>query len=127
MKTKTKSRYTQQGIQTLLKSNDKALCRAIVAIYKRQTQAEQAHGNTLEHNGKGFTAIDAYVMSYCARLLLQGSTLSYSQMRGARSTMQKYWKQLIEVAEENDRIKQARAERALLEKLDKSFLTGGFA
>jgi len=94
--------HSKESIQALLLSNDKALARGIVAIYKRQTQAEQAVGATKEDNGVGFTGVDASILSSFATQVLKGWTLSIKQKVIARKKMPKYWKQLAEVAMEND-------------------------
>ena len=41
-------------IVELLKTNDKAVCRALVLLNERQTRDEQASENTKYNNGRGF-------------------------------------------------------------------------
>lgn len=110
---KPKSKYTKEQIQILLMSNDKAVYRAIVAIYRRQTPNEQSIGVTVEHNGEGFTAIDSMLFSSFAQQILAGRTLSYKQLQLARAGMKKYWAQLIKVAEANDVIRAAQQPKQL--------------
>lgn len=102
---RTTSRYSKQSIQDILLSSPKALMRGVVAIYKRQTLSEQADGITKEHNGIGFTGVDAFILSSFATQILCGMKLSERQLTIARRKMPKYWRQLIEIAETNDRIK----------------------
>jgi len=113
---KKQSKYSKEMIQELLLTNPRALARGVVAIYKRQTDAEQSAGTTKEANGRGFTGVDAAILSSFALQLLGGPhsyrTLSAKQTAIAMKCMPKYWKQLIEVAEMNDALRVARAANA---------------
>jgi hypothetical protein len=102
------SKYSKEMIQELLRTNDKALARGVVAIYKRQTESEQANQTTSVDNGMGFTGADAYILSSFAVQIGRGWTLSPKQRALAVKKMPKYWKQLIEVAEDNDVLKAAK-------------------
>ena len=95
--------WDKTKIQTLLETNDRAVHRATVALYKRQTSAEQAEGQTREHNGRGYSAFDAEIMSSFAVQLIAGRTLSQKQMEIARKKLKKYAGQLLEVAKEKGR------------------------
>jgi hypothetical protein len=88
------------GITGLLMSNDAALHRAVVAIYRRQTASEQASLQTKEDNGVGFSGCDAEILSSFAQKILKGWIMTPKCVAIARKKMPKYWKQLAEVAME---------------------------
>lgn len=86
-------------LQQLLRSNDRALYRACVAIYRRQTAAEQLQGKAIEDDGKGFTKYDAPVLSRIAVDLLHGRPLSQRDYDTLRRAMPKYWRQLMVISQ----------------------------
>jgi len=90
--------WTKEGIQQLLDSNPKAVQRAIVAIYKRQTADEQASKTTRVHNSVGFSAIDAQLLTSFAEQIGRGRTLSEKQLTLGRAKIKRYWRQLMEIA-----------------------------
>ena len=104
--------HSKESIQALLRTNDRALARGIVAIYKRQTASEQASEATLQDNGVGFTGCDAHILSSFAKQVQKGWTLSIKQNAIARNKMPKYWKQLLEVSMENEHKKALLAKKA---------------
>ena len=94
--------WDRDAIFDLLDNNDKAVARAILALYKRQTTSEQSVGYTKEHNSVGFTAFDAPFLSSLAESLPKyHNNLTVRQLAKARPMMKKYWKQLLDIAEEN--------------------------
>lgn len=96
--TTTEKTWTVDEIKALLKRSDKAVTRAVLAIYRLQTVDEQCSQTTKEYNGVGFNAIDSELMSSFAIQLLQGRTLSIKQLEIARKRMMKYSKQLMGIA-----------------------------
>ena len=107
----------KRKIQALIDSNDKAVPRAILAVYQYQTMCEQSSGHTVEANGVGFSGVDGELLSSFAQQLQRGRTLSEKQMTYARKKIRKYWNQLRFIAERNAElaikqkfINQARAE-----------------
>jgi hypothetical protein len=81
--------------------------RALVALFKRQTEAERVVNTTDTNNNRGFTSADAKWGSIAAKYYIKHGKLEDWQVepwlvKDARGTMriQKYWKQLDEVAKE---------------------------
>lgn len=97
-KSKTK-KERREKVKQLLLTNDVAVLRGIIAIYKRQTNEEQNSDATLEHNNQGFCAFDASTMSLYAKQILEYGGLSRQQMTIARSRIIRYSKQLADLAE----------------------------
>lgn len=95
METKT---WTEDGIIQLLTHSDRAVERAMVAIYKRQTADEQASATTQHHNSIGFSAFDAKNGSYYAKWVLSGRRLNGTYLEKARRIAVKYRKQLLDIA-----------------------------
>jgi hypothetical protein len=88
-----------ETIRTLLLSNDRAVERAMVVIFNRQTSDEQSAGHTSHHNGKGFSAFDAGSGSYYAKWVLSGRSLTGKHLVNARKMSLRYVRQLVEEAE----------------------------
>lgn len=87
-------------LKHLVRTNDRALVRAILLVYANQTWAEQEAGESMEHNGVGFTQYDATSMSRIAEKLKAQQPLTDSELEHARWTMPKYWKQLMVVSKQ---------------------------
>lgn len=97
--TKMKTKLTKESIQDLLAKSDKAVERAMIVIYDRQTQDEKATSDTRHTNQRGFSGAHASKGSYYARWVLSGKHLSGSHLAKARAMSMHYWRQLIEAAE----------------------------
>tara|TARA_Y100000593_G_scaffold44225_2_gene84406 strand:+ start:367 stop:663 length:297 start_codon:yes stop_codon:yes gene_type:complete len=93
--------WTQEAIKELLKTNDKAVARGVVAIYNLQTESEKIIGETSEANGVGFNGVDANFMSSIAQFYMQKNWLSPKQIEFARKKLLKYSKQLTNIANSN--------------------------
>ena len=85
-------------LQNLVRTNKKALYRAIILIADLQTPEEKAYGATIEHNGVGFGAVDAEMMTSLALRLKNGGELSERELAICRNKMPKYWKQLYKIS-----------------------------
>ena len=94
--------WTADEIRPRLQSSQVWLERAIVAVYKMQTKEEQRAESTLVHNGVGFNGCDARTLSYYAKWILSGKTLSGKHLHKARRMMLKYSEQLAMIANLNE-------------------------
>lgn len=94
-------------IQTLIAHSDRAVERAILAIYKNQTCEEMLKCKSIEENKVGFGKVDAKEMSVLAQKLLKGEKLSEGEFARARNKMKKYWKQLMHISKKNIEAKKA--------------------
>lgn len=94
--------HTPESIKDLLSKNDRAVERAILAIYGRQTLDEQAMGDTRHYNGIGFSGAHANLGSYLARWLLKGNHLTGKHLDKARHMSMHYSRQLAEIANRNN-------------------------
>lgn len=92
------SNWNKASIHALLDANQKAVQRAIVAIYNAQTNDEQSSGRTKDHNGVGFGAYDAEFMSSLAVQIKAGKWLTGPQFAIGRNKIKRYWRQLAEIA-----------------------------
>lgn len=95
--------WNKESIHSLLDQNPRAVERALVAIWKRQTADEQANLTTKHANGVGFSAFDAEFCSDIAQRLVSGrvSQLSPKQLAVCRNKMKRYWRQLVELADQS--------------------------
>jgi hypothetical protein len=97
----TSNGWSKDSIQALIDTNDRAVMRALLVLYSRQTEAEQATESTREHNGRGFSAFDAEILSSFAVQVKSRGTLTPRQLEVARKRVRSYWKQLLEVASQS--------------------------
>jgi hypothetical protein len=96
------AKWNEASILQLIISNDRALERAIIAIYNRQTEDEKSASSTRHTNGIGFAGPDASLGSYYAKWLLSGRSLSGNHLLKARKMMMKYRGQLTRIANQNE-------------------------
>lgn len=101
---------TKEKVLDILNSNDKAVERAILALYERQTSNEKNTFSSDEHNGVGFNKYDAKFLSSLAEYLIRNPNrgLTAKQLAAVRkvypnqsnSVIGKYYNQLIQIAKE---------------------------
>lgn len=90
--------WTKESIINLIDTNDRAVERAIIAIYDRQTQDEKATSDTHHTNHRGFRSNHASKGSYYARWILSGRHLTGHHLENARKIARHYHRQLLEIA-----------------------------
>ena len=90
---------TKTKIIALLASNPRAVERALVALYHRQTVDEQRTSTTKESNGVGFNARDAEYATYLARWVMSGKRLTGVHLVRGRRIATYYARQLAEMSE----------------------------
>jgi hypothetical protein len=90
--------WTRTEIETLVNTNDRAVERAMVAIWERQTRDEQATEMTRHHNGIGFSGWTAKSGTYFARWVQSGRTLSGKHLDKARKIALHHAGQLTRIA-----------------------------
>jgi hypothetical protein len=89
-------------IREMLGRNPKWAVAALLRIYERQTEEEQASQSTHVHNGVGFTGADAEILSSFAQQVQRGRTLSAKQMDLLNRRIRKYARQLESIAAEKE-------------------------
>jgi hypothetical protein len=96
---------TKQDIVNLLRTNDKAVARALVVLTERQTADEQRSEETKYRNGQGFRPCHARMGTnmaqfYTVRGFLSQKQVGYwrSPMKGGAMRIEIYAGQLLEVA-----------------------------
>ena len=89
---------TVEIIRELLRTNDRAVVRAIWVLYERQTPTERASRETIDANGEGFNAYDANFLTSLARQADERGTLSPKQIAAGRRAVMKYAGQLANIA-----------------------------
>lgn len=88
----------EQYLKRLLKSDDRALARAIVLIYNNQTPEEKQTGKSIEDNQIGFTKWDAKELGTIAKKIKQKQPLTEAELAKSRNKMVKYWRQLMVIS-----------------------------
>jgi len=91
--------WNRENILSLLEKNDRAVEKAILAIYRRQTSEEQNSSATIHRNGIGFSGAHAQVGTYYAKWLLSGRSLTGKHLDKARKIAKHYVAQLLEEAQ----------------------------
>lgn len=97
-----KKTWTREEIEGLLRINDRAVERAMVVIWERQTADEQAVGATRHHNGIGFCGWSARSGSYFAGWVREGRRLTGKHLERARRIALHHAGQLTRIA--NDEV-----------------------
>ena len=90
--------WKKEEIKDLLQKSDRAVMRGLVVIYSLQTEDEKKAEETSEHNGVGFSGVDAKFLSSLAKQVMAKGGLSEKQMLHARKKMMKYAGQLTKVS-----------------------------
>jgi hypothetical protein len=90
--------WTREDIATLLTTNDRAVERAMVAIWERQTQDEQSTETTRHSNGVGFSGWTARSGTYYARWVQGGRGLTGKHLDKARRIALHHAGQLTAIA-----------------------------
>ena len=90
--------WTPDEIRALLDRSLEAVERAVVAIYRRQTEDEKEAYETKHHNRVGFAACHAGLGTYYAKWILSGKHLSGSHVERARKMVRHYAGQLHQIA-----------------------------
>lgn len=88
--------WTRSKVQALISTNDKAVIRALLAVYAKQTEAEKQSDHTHCENGVGFSKFDAELLTSFAKQYNRAGFLSEKQMSIARRKMASYWRQLLD-------------------------------
>jgi len=90
--------WKKEEIKELLMKSDKAVMRGLVVIYSLQTAEERSAEVTIEHNGVGFSGVDAKFLSSLAEQIQKRGSLSEKQMFYARKKILKYAGQLTKIS-----------------------------
>ena len=91
----TNQEQWESYLRELIKTNNKALLRAILCIYNNQTNEEKNKGESIDWNGIGFNRWDSREMSEIAKKIKSGQPLTKGELAKSRNKMHKYWKQLM--------------------------------
>ena len=109
----TSQKQWEAYLKDLLKTNDKALLRAIILIYDNQTPEEKDKGESIEDNCIGFSKIDAKEMGDIARKIKANKALTKGELAKSRNKMQKYWKQLMIISKKRAETKKLQEQKEL--------------
>lgn len=82
------------------------ICRALVALYERQTEDEQSTETTSTKNGIGFNGIDAPILTSLAKFYQERGFLTPKQVDLAAKRLQRYTKQLAHIANQQQEVHQ---------------------
>lgn len=110
------NQLTKEYIQEVLSREDEigmhAIGRALVHLLARQTYDEQVAEQTKYHNGVGFTGCDGEIGASMAKFYERRGYLTVKQVKywqkkiGKKqqtTRIGKYWKQILEVAEQKQK------------------------
>lgn len=95
--TKTEQRkHLVAKLKDVLAKQEAWAVRAMLLIYKHQTDDEQTKDSTDHHNDVGFNANDAFILSQFAKSYHKWGRLTPKQLAIVHRKMPKYARQLIE-------------------------------
>ena len=86
---------TLTALQQKLALDGRWAIRALLAIFRNQTEDEQDKATVRDHNEMGFRCMDAEILTSFARQVHNRRTLSEKQMRVVHKLMPKYARQLM--------------------------------
>ncbi len=96
----------KEQIVELLKTNDRAVARALIVLNLRQTEDERHCEGTINLNGQGFTPADAFMGTRMAEFAQKRGFLTQKQIEYWRKPnvkgvprIAKYARQLLEIAQ----------------------------
>lgn len=84
--------------KNLIQTSDRAVMRAMVALYNLQTEAEKHTGKTTNLNGVGFSGAHSRRGTYYAKWCLSGRDLTGHHLENARKIALRYTRQLATIA-----------------------------
>ena len=116
--------WTKEAIKNLLKSNSKAVIKAITILYSYQTEEEKEIEATTLVNHKGFNKVDAEILTSFAEQIKAGRTLSQKQLALAFKLVPKYAGQILKHMAEQEKHEQ---EEELREKAQNALMKMNFA
>ena len=90
--------WTRTEIEEMINGNDRAVERAMVAIWERQTADEQETQGTRHHNGRGFASATARSGTYFAEWVRSGRRLTGKHLVKARKIALHHAGQLTDFA-----------------------------
>lgn len=94
----TVATWTPETVDALLVNNPRAVERAIVALFARQTEDEKSSDSTRHSNSRGFNAADARKLSFIAKFLGEGKHLKTETCKRYVAIVRKYRAQLADIA-----------------------------
>lgn len=98
--------WTEDSIRALIQTNDKAVIRALQALWEYQTYAEQNIGEAVEDNRVGYNKPDSKTAKFYINILNgPNPKLGSWQIRKLRQMLIKYTKQLTKIANVRELIK----------------------
>jgi hypothetical protein len=86
---------TLNKLQSKLSTDTRWAQRALLAIYKNQTDDEQVGADVTHHNQMGFRCMDAFILTSFVDQLNKRRSLSPKQMAVVFKLMPKYARQLM--------------------------------
>jgi hypothetical protein len=92
--------YTVEQVKENLRRERKWTERAIVRLYKEQTDHEKQAATTAIKNDVGFNYYDAPLLTSFAQHLIHGNSLSQKQLAIAQRKLPKYARQLLMLGKE---------------------------
>jgi hypothetical protein len=84
-----------EALQHKLRSDVRWAQRALLAIYRNQTEDEKVAADVKHHNSMGFRCMDSIILTSFANQLQQRGSLSPKQMSIVHKLMPKYARQLM--------------------------------
>lgn len=90
--------WTPEAIRAMLLVDNRAVERALIALFNRQTEDEQVVDETRVLNRVGFSAADAKRLSKSAKWVISGHHIDGWFLKEARRRVLKYSRQLADIA-----------------------------
>lgn len=93
-----KKNYTINEIREYLKYSDRFVVNSLIKMYTLQTSDEQVNKATTHHNGVGFNAFDANILSDIAKQCIERKFITCKQINLVYTKIRKYAGQITKIA-----------------------------
>lgn len=90
--------WAPEEILDRMLSDDRWLVHGLLALYRLQTDDERKSRETTEHNGVGFGALDAGILTGISEFYFRAGFLTSKQLGVLRTRLPKYSTQLAKLA-----------------------------
>ena len=100
-KMKVTKKAIKQYLKDKLATDSRWALKALIEIYKKQTDDEKKAEFTKYNNEVGFTGVDGEILTSFAKQYISKNWLSEKQMVIVFKKMKKYWKQILSISDMN--------------------------
>lgn len=96
-------KWDKERVRRLIATNDKAVIRGLLALYKRQLPEEKEYASANVENGVGFNRLDTPYLTEMSKKIIEGGGADQKDIDFIRVRLMKYSGQLADIANSKDK------------------------